>query len=263
MGGRGLSQICRACSIGVFMLVAATAASFSAGAVKASAAKGDKHASRKTYSPRELHALALMHFNGTMVTRDEKEAARLMMQAAERGHVPSMYYVGVFYHGGMGVARDHQLAALWLRKAAERGYADAQYALGLVLLSGDGVSADREEAIEWLGKAAAQGDSLASAFLRQLVAYRGPGSDVVAELKALPPPEVRGVNGKEPSPQKRGLMLDQGSFSLKFSLPEVDRNRPFKPGADEERLLDRLQGGKVELIVPIGRGGNRDKKGEE
>jgi hypothetical protein len=204
-------------------------------------------------SPRELHALALMYLNGTMVKRSEKEAARLMMQAAERGHVSSMYYLGVFYHGGMGVPRDHQKAADWLRKAAERGNAEAQYALALVLLSGDGVPADRQEAVEWLGKAAGQGDEEAKEFLQQLVAYRGASSHFETELKNLPPPELRMMNGQEQPPQKPSLMLDEGAFSLKFSLPEAEKSGPYEPAKNEERLLDRFQGGKVEIIIPLGK----------
>jgi TPR repeat protein len=220
---------------------------------QAATSRKPAHKATAAQSSRELHALALMYLNGTMVKRNEKESARLMMQAAERGHVPSTYYMGVFYHGGIGVPRDHQKAADWLRRAAERGYAEAQYALALVLLSGDGVPADRQEAVELLGKAAGQGDEAAAEFLKRLVAYRGPSSHIETELKNLPPPELKMMDGQEQPPQKPSLMLDEGAFSLRFSLPEVERPGPYEPAKNDEGLLERFQGGKVEIIIPLGK----------
>lgn len=213
--------------------------------------KKGKPPATRSQSAKEMYALALMHLNGTMVQKDEARAAKLMQQAADRGYVPAMYYLGVFYHGGIGVHRDRNKAGTWLHRAAELGNSDAEYAYGLMLLGGDGVAANREEGLEWIGRAARQGDQHAADFLRRLVSYRGSLSE--DSLLTLPRKPAADDESDAPPPfEGKGLVLDRKAFSLRFSLPDLGAS-PYPRIEGEEGLMDRLQGGNVEIIVPLGK----------
>jgi hypothetical protein len=197
-----------------------------------------------------------MHLHGSIVQRDEKQAVRFMGQAAARGYVPAMYYLGVFHHDGIGTPRDRQQAAVWFGKAAEHCEPQAEYAYGMMLLAGDGVETDREEGLEMVGRAARQGYKPATDFLRRIVSYGGTQRE---ELLGFP----RGVpaNGAVDDRtrfERGGLVLEQGDFTLKFSLPDL-AEPPYPRVTGEEDLLDRLQGGRVEIVVPLGKGSSTAK----
>jgi TPR repeat protein len=66
---------------------------------------------------------------------------------------------------GRGVARDDARSADRLRRAAERGHIPAQYELGLRYAEGRGVPKDEERAVEWFAKAAARGHPAAKSEL--------------------------------------------------------------------------------------------------
>jgi TPR repeat protein len=46
-------------------------------------------------------------------------------KAAEQGHAPAQYNLGVCYYYGNGVPQNYREAVRWIRKAAEQGHADA------------------------------------------------------------------------------------------------------------------------------------------
>ena len=54
---------------------------------------------------------------------------------------------------GGGVSKDETEAARWYMKAAEQGHARAQWALGWMYERGDGVPKDEAEEARWYGKA--------------------------------------------------------------------------------------------------------------
>lgn len=232
------------------MILSLLAAGAAMSASRARVAKTVKTAS-SVASSKDTYALALMHLNGTMVARDEPRAATLMEQAARQGYPPAMYYLGVFYHAGIGVAKDRKKAAYWLRRSAEAKNRDAQYAYGVILLAGDGTAANRQEGVEWIGKAAGQGDLQAKALLRNLVRYPGENGD---GAKLVSPGHTTDEHAEPPPPVAvtGGLVLDQGAFSLRFSLPDLEQS-PYPRTAEQEGLMDRLRGGNVEIIIPIGK----------
>ena len=200
----------------------------------------------------DTFTLALMHYHGKLVKRDEAEAARLLRVAADEGDSRAMFYLGTFYDSGLGITKDHQKAAYWIRKAAARGHAQAQYAYGLLLLSGDGVAIDKVQAMEWLGKAAGNGNKMAAATLRDLVTLKRTHHD---SLASQPGPSLNSASipdaGGMPRLADKGLILDQGAFSLKFSLPDMDAAKLPLTQKTEESLWNRLQGGKFEIIFPL------------
>jgi len=104
---------------------------------------------------------ALLYYRGQGVTQDYSEAARLLRQAADKGHAEAQASLGAAYQLGRGVTQDYAQAAAWYKKAAEQGFPFAQNALGTLLSEGNGVPKDDAEAAKWFRRAAEQGDTSA------------------------------------------------------------------------------------------------------
>lgn len=201
--------------------------------------------------------LALMLLNGTGVARNPSEAARFMKMAAEKGHRHAQYSLGALYYGGSGVRQDRRAAAGWIARAAAGGHVEAQYAYGMLLLSGDGVPVDKVAAMEWLGKASRQGSAGARDVLRQLVALPGRTTEIRSLEPIMTAPRTAsssaGTAG-EARLEGMGVILDQGEFSLRFSMPHLqDALDPAYPVTSPDKgVWERLQGGTFEIIFRMG-----------
>lgn len=201
-------------------------------------------------SSRAAFMLSLMYHYGEGVLRNPVEAVRLMRIAAEQGDYRAQYYLGTFYYQGVGSQVDRRSAADWFRLSAENGYAEAQLAYGLILLSGDGAPVDKGRAIEWLGKAAKQNNGGAKEVLRELLTYRGQPtfSPMDNATKASQSAEKR-QSENQLRLDGKGVILDQGSFGLKFSLPTLyDAYAPQSLNAVHP-LWEKLQGGTLDIII--------------
>ena len=198
---------------------------------------------------RAAFMLSLMYQSGEGVPRKPSEAFRLMRFAAERDLPRAQYYLGSFYYQGTGTPVDKQSAGYWFRKSAEKGFVEAQLAYGMLLLTGDGVAQDKSQAIEWLGKAAKQDNARAKEVLRELLTYRGQ-PDV--SLVAVAPSKVNsGIQQKDGQLRLEGagVLLDQGSFGLKFSLPSLyDAYAPQSQAAARPKW-ENIQGGTFDIII--------------
>jgi len=116
-----------------------------------------------------LVALGTMYISGRGIPAAEIpnaawQAAQLFHKAAERGHPPGQYNLGLTMLRGQGAAQDLNAAVYWLQKAAEAGWAEAAFELGQCYLEGVGVRQSAVEALTWLEKAADLG-SAEAAFL--------------------------------------------------------------------------------------------------
>ena len=60
-----------------------------------------------------------------------KGAFKMMLAAAQKGHVQAQYAVGMHYAGGIGTNISDEHAFEWLVKAAQAGNGDAMYQLGV------------------------------------------------------------------------------------------------------------------------------------
>lgn len=76
---------------------------------------------------------------------------------AEQGDSRAQTFLGLMYTNGIGVPRNDAEAVRWFLLAANKGYAQAQYNLGLMYALGLSVSQDNTEAVKWYRLAAVQG----------------------------------------------------------------------------------------------------------
>ena len=75
----------------------------------------------------------------------------------------------MIYGSGQGVPQDFAEAAKWYRKAAQQGHGPAQYNLGLMHYNGQGVRQDNVQAHLWFSLTADGGDAEAVRY-RDIVA---------------------------------------------------------------------------------------------
>jgi TPR repeat protein len=172
-----------------------------------------------------------------------------MRAAAEMGDLRSQYYLGTFHYHGVGCPEDKALAATWFRKSAESGFAEAQLAYGLVLLSGSGVIQDKGKAIEWLGKASQQNSIRAKEIMKELLTYRGqPGSTVVLGESVAGVKSERRQADSQLRVEGKGVVLDQGDYGLKFSLPNLYDAYAPQNQMTTRSVWEKLQGATFEIV---------------
>jgi TPR repeat protein len=202
-----------------------------------------------TQHARAAFILSLMYQAGEGVPQNPGESFRLMRIAAEKKDVRAQYFLGTFYYQGIGTPVDHQAAGIWFRKASENGFDDAQLAYGMLLLSGDGVPVDKSQAIEWLGRAARQDNVRAKEVLKELLTYRGQSyvpSITDSSLYALS--QKKQQNESQLRLEGKGVVLDQGSFGLKFSLPTLYDAYAPRNEVSVQPVWEKLQGGTFDII---------------
>jgi TPR repeat protein len=199
---------------------------------------------------RAAFMLSLMYQSGEGLSRNPGEAFRLMRIAAEKGDVRAQYFLGTFYYQGIGTQVDRHSAGAWFRRSAENGFDDAQLAYGMLLLSGDGVAVDKAQAVEWLGKAARQDNGRAREVLRELLTYRG--QPLASPLKDAAQ-SVYTAEKQQSENQLRlegkGVLLDQGTFGLKFSLPTLYDAYAPQNLANARPIWEHFQGGTFDIII--------------
>ncbi len=137
--------------------------------------------------------MGALHFQGTLLKKDDVAAERWWLKAAAQGHEKSyallgnfyfsrqmygealrwfglgatlgsadaQFGLGALYSGGFGVTRDHGLALQWWNHAADKKVPSAQFALGTAYANGWGVPRDEAQAVRWFRLAAAQGSPAA------------------------------------------------------------------------------------------------------
>lgn len=109
--------------------------------------------------PEAQYQLALIYGAGRIVPRNNAEARRWMIKAAEQGYVPAETDVGATYldQHRTGRVPGSADAERWLRLAATQGDAEAQLWLGLGYNRGYFGGIDYQESLKWLRKSSSQG----------------------------------------------------------------------------------------------------------
>ena len=110
-----------------------------------------------------------LHEDGLAARRrgDEELAFARLLEAAEAGHGPAAYEVGMAYKDGRGTALDLESGARWIDTAAERGESRALLLLGAAYYGGIGVERDYQRAAAYLADAAVQGQPRAQFLLAE------------------------------------------------------------------------------------------------
>lgn len=143
--------------------------------------------------PNAMNRLAAIYSEGQVITRDERKAQELFMQAASLGFLEAYNNLGLRSAQGIGRPADPYDAMEWFRLAAEQGYAESQQNLGAIIASSDDVRTDPKKAAEaymWLTLAGKQGDVEAQALRAQFMKKMKPeeiaeGNRMVASWKPV------------------------------------------------------------------------------
>jgi TPR repeat protein len=199
---------------------------------------------------RSAFMLSLMYQHGEGVPNNPVEAFRFMKLAAMQHDFRAQYYLGTYYYNGTGSPIDRVAAAAWFRSSAEGGFADAQLAYGMVLLSGDGIPQDKGQAVEWLSKAAQQNNARAKEVVRELLTYSSLPlhGELLRSAKNDVNTEKRQIDGSIRL-EGTGVILDEGTFGLKFSLPTLHDAYAPQNQNNSKPLWDKLQGGTLDIII--------------
>ncbi|KAI9184005.1 Chitin synthase 4 [Blastocladiella emersonii ATCC 22665] len=109
-----------------------------------------------------LYELALLHETGIdhVVFVDYEYSVKLLREAAQLGHVTSMYRLGSYYEHGNHVAKSGATSFGYFKAAAERGHPDSMFGVASWYLTGNreaSVPQSDELAFEWMKKAAEAG----------------------------------------------------------------------------------------------------------
>ncbi|KAJ3361640.1 hypothetical protein GGF32_007108 [Allomyces javanicus] len=112
--------------------------------------------------PEALYELALLHETGIdhVVFVDYEYSVKLLREAAQLGHVMSMYRLGSYYEHGNHVAKSPQTSFSYFKAAAERGHPDSMFGVASWYLTGyseAGVPQSDDQAFEWMKRAAESG----------------------------------------------------------------------------------------------------------
>jgi tetratricopeptide (TPR) repeat protein len=102
---------------------------------------------------------------GRGVPKDEAEAVKWFLKAADQRNAQAQRLLGGCYADGSGVPKDEAEAVKWFLKAADQRNAQAQIFLGKCYSSGIGVPKNDDEAMKWYHHAAEQGNANAKVLL--------------------------------------------------------------------------------------------------
>lgn len=108
-----------------------------------------------------LYHIGLCYYKGVGMKKNHGEAFRYFLDAANKGSTVGIYYLGKMLMYGEGCEPDPETAMKWLMEAAERGNDKAQFEVGNAYLMGKGVEENEDLAMEWFEKAADNGNEKA------------------------------------------------------------------------------------------------------
>jgi serine/threonine protein kinase len=117
---------------------------------------------------RAMQELGEMYMEGSVVDKNDEEAAKWFRKGADKGNTAAMLYLGGMYRLGNGVEQSDTDAANWFRKAADAGNSAAMYNLGTLYEDGTGVPRDVNAAKQLYEKAAKLGDQEAQKRLKEM-----------------------------------------------------------------------------------------------
>jgi TPR repeat protein len=114
-----------------------------------------KQAAEKNYGPAQLNLGTVYEQGQGGIDRDDKEASKWYLKAAQNGEAEAQNSIANMYAGGRGVGRNPQEAIKWYKAAVGKGYAPAFAGYGALYERGDGVPKDAIKAHMFFNVAAA------------------------------------------------------------------------------------------------------------
>lgn len=109
--------------------------------------------------------VAVLWFFSRRANKGESDNIEGLRDVADRGDVYSQFRLGQLYYEGKGLPRDDSEASKWFLKAANQEHAEAQYILASMYEKGAGLKKSDDEAFRWYLHAATQGHERASVIL--------------------------------------------------------------------------------------------------
>jgi exopolysaccharide production negative regulator len=100
----------------------------------------------------EVGVFELKGIAGSDLKADPEQAMRMFRYAATNFGDPDAQYnlARLYMDGAGGLTKDNRQAARWLYLAAEKGHVESQALLGHLLFSGNGVAVQRARGLMWL-----------------------------------------------------------------------------------------------------------------
>ena len=145
-----------------------------------------------------------------MIAREKyDEAYPLISGMAKDNNALAAYYLAEYYSHGYGnISKDEEEAFKWYLQAAEHEVSDAQYAVGKCYENSLGVEKDQEKAKEWYTKAAEQNQAEAQFALA--MHYLGRSSSTSSIKKTTPSIVIapRTRRGTQPPPARKNYVND-------------------------------------------------------
>ncbi len=124
------------------------------------------------------YLLGKLYYDGKNIARDDFKALKYFQTEADRGHVESLYYIGLIHYEGYQTEQSYLLAVDYLRKASAQNFSDAHVLLGRIFYRGEGyIGKDPERTIRLFTQSALQKDMKGLYYLAGLY-YVG---DIVAQ----------------------------------------------------------------------------------
>ena len=135
-----------------------------------SAFKIYKEIAENTGLPEAENKTAFFYYTAlkNVVKGDKALALQWYRKAADQGHVPSMYELGLMYEFGKGTKANDATAFSWYKKAAEGGDSTAVFKVGISYKYGEGTAKNPAKALEFL-KLASQEKALYLPAMQELV----------------------------------------------------------------------------------------------
>lgn len=105
--------------------------------------------------------LGWLYDKGDGVPRDQEQAFRWWLKAAEQGQPAGQFNVALSYRLGLGVTQDYGEAVNWYQRTGEPMDALALYDLGWMSAFGRGLPKNHDDAVKWWQEALIQGYKVA------------------------------------------------------------------------------------------------------
>ncbi len=195
--------------------------------------------------------IAMMYFKAQGTKKDDQEALRWFLAAANQGAVGDELTLAKYYQmdgdnatslkmaGALGTAaQDYAEARKWLDKAAAKGSLDAVRLIGDTYLTGRGVDQDYKQAAVWLRNAADAGDKGAQYELG-LLYKKGLGVGPTDNVQALMWLSLSAAQNNDKAATEKDFLsktMVPDDIAQANKLVKEWKAKPYTPGAANNML---------------------------